>query len=211
MMERILKTAMALGAAAPVVLVIGVVVNAANGSKHAAALPANPTQPPLPIAGNTAVSSSPVPRPTVYTGAARTLSHAERNCAVSGKECRNALLVLINSTRRTRGAPPLRLDLLQSNGLPRTGAGIACVGSRGHSRAMARTGRVWHTDAQHASADFPRDICVPGVGAQETDQRVPGRPWTALVTSISNSVTAGPKSTVYKRLVSPHSVGLASA
>lgn len=71
------------------------------------------------------------------------------------------MLNLINQERATYAAAqgiqmgPLRLNLVQSYG---TGA---CVGSVGHSTAMANSGAIWHTDPNNPSsaASFPNNLC----------------------------------------------------
>ena len=42
-----------------------------------------------------------------------------------------------------------------------------CVGSYGHSIAMARSGLLWHINPQYPRASFPRDICISSRGAAE--------------------------------------------
>lgn len=64
------------------------------------------------------------------------------------------MLHLINRDRARYHVPALRLARLQSTGRPH------CAGSYGHSRAMADSGVIWHSDAQFPSASFPSNICL---------------------------------------------------
>jgi uncharacterized protein YkwD len=65
--------------------------------------------------------------------------------------------------RQKAGLSLLTLNLDESIG---TGA---CVGSFGHSLAMEKSNRIWHTDPWYPKASFPQDICTPSArpGASE--------------------------------------------
>jgi hypothetical protein len=85
------------------------------------------------------------------------------DCPGSQNGCIQATLNLINSTRAQYGLPPYTLNMTQSDGI----AG-GCVGSVGHSIAMAGTGSIWHVapgdNPQQPTnpASFWNDVCVSG-------------------------------------------------
>lgn len=147
MLDRILKIIMALGAAGLIALIVLLIVGRSTGSRHAAAAP---TATPIPT-----ISAPPAPPATPAISGQSPLVR----CAQDGKACRAALLTLINADRARASLPPLTLDIAQSDGASSEGAAGGCAGSQGHSRAMARTGRVWHRDAHHRHASYPNDIC----------------------------------------------------
>jgi len=49
---------------------------------------------------------------------------------------------------------PLALSPGQSSGIG------SCVGSYGHSTAMAKSGSIWHENPDYPDASFPNNICV---------------------------------------------------
>jgi uncharacterized protein YkwD len=100
------------------------------------------TTAPTPVPSNT-TAPAPTPTPTVVT-----------NCPGSQSGCIQAMLDIVNSTRAQYGAPPLTLNLTQTNGT------TSCVGSYGHSVAMQNSGQIWHVNSAYPSASFPTDICV---------------------------------------------------
>ena len=67
---------------------------------------------------------------------------------------------IINQTRAQHNLPAYSLSSVQSNG---TGP---CVGSYGHSVAMAKSGTIWHIapndnpSGPQNPASFPNDLCV---------------------------------------------------
>jgi uncharacterized protein YkwD len=81
------------------------------------------------------------------------------------------VLDLINQSRAQYsqqyglGLAPLSLNLTQSNGT------ASCVGSVGHSQAMANSGSIWHQDPNYPTgqgpATFPNNICVSTGNAGE--------------------------------------------
>ena len=76
------------------------------------------------------------------------------------------MLNILNQTRFQYHLAPLKLNLKQS-----LGSG-SCVGSFGHSKAMADDNNpqapIWHTapDAQYNYASFPYDLCLGLNGAE---------------------------------------------
>lgn len=73
---------------------------------------------------------------------------------------------LINDSRAKYSAQyglnlrPLGLNAIQSAG---TGS---CVGSIGHSQAMAESGFIWHTNPNYPAASFPNNLCdAQGISA----------------------------------------------
>lgn len=61
---------------------------------------------------------------------------------------------MMNQSRAQAGVAPLSLNQTQSMGTS------SCVGSIGHSQAMANSGAIWHDNASYPSASFPNNICV---------------------------------------------------
>jgi uncharacterized protein YkwD len=61
---------------------------------------------------------------------------------------------LLNHERAQVGLTPLTLQTRQSLGTS------SCVGSVGHSQAMAKTGIIWHINSRQPRASFPNNICV---------------------------------------------------
>jgi len=75
-------------------------------------------------------------------------------CPGTQSSCLHSLLTILNRERHAVGLAPLTLTMTQSNGH------AACVGSLGHSQAMAQTGAIWHINARDPKASFPRNICM---------------------------------------------------
>jgi uncharacterized protein YkwD len=65
------------------------------------------------------------------------------------------MLTILNQDRAAYHLPALHLKVLQSRGLG------SCAGAFGHSTAMARSGKIWHTNPNFPHASFPKSICVP--------------------------------------------------
>jgi hypothetical protein len=63
------------------------------------------------------------------------------------------MLEILNRDRVVHHVAPLRLNRTQTFGAGR------CLGSLGHSRAMARTGQIWHINHSFPRASFPNNIC----------------------------------------------------
>jgi uncharacterized protein YkwD len=82
-------------------------------------------------------------------------------CSGALSECTTAMLKIINHDRTQSGLPKLTLKSAQSVGK------ASCVGSYGHSQAMARSGALWHANAQFPRASFPNSICVHFMHAGE--------------------------------------------
>jgi hypothetical protein len=68
--------------------------------------------------------------------------------------CTILVVRLINHERSSVGLPPLVLSRVQSRGRG------SCVGSMGHTLAMAQTGSIWHTNLAFPRASFPHNICL---------------------------------------------------
>lgn len=75
-------------------------------------------------------------------------------CPISMQSCVRFVLRLVNRDRAQYGLPPYALTLTQSFGRP------SCVGSYGHSLAMAESGTIWHNNVRYPGASFPRNICL---------------------------------------------------
>ncbi len=82
-------------------------------------------------------------------------------CTGALNSCTKATLKLINEQRIQHGLPKLSLKPVQSVGT------TSCVGSYGHSEAMARSGAIWHVNPQFPRASFPNSICVRFMHAGE--------------------------------------------
>lgn len=82
-------------------------------------------------------------------------------CSGALNECATAMLKLINRDRARYALPSLTLKVRQSAGK------ASCVGSYGHSQAMARSGAIWHVNAQFPEASFPHSVCVHFMHAGE--------------------------------------------
>jgi hypothetical protein len=82
-------------------------------------------------------------------------------CPDSQDGCIQALLDLINATRAANNVGPLTLSLAQTRGIN------VCVGSIGHSQAMAATGEIWNTQQGYDAASFPHDICLHSLSPGE--------------------------------------------
>ncbi len=82
-------------------------------------------------------------------------------CPGSQSGCMQAMLNILNTTRASYGLYPLILNVTQSNGTSN------CVGSYGHSEAMAQSGEIWHTNSAYPAASFPSNICVSTSSAAE--------------------------------------------
>ena len=74
-------------------------------------------------------------------------------CGGSVIACARSVVGMLNHTRATHHLAPLRLIISQSVGAK------GCVGSLGHSLAMARSGEIWHSNTKYPRASFPRDVC----------------------------------------------------
>jgi hypothetical protein len=68
----------------------------------------------------------------------------------------DAMMTILNNTRAQYGLPPLSLDPTQSSGTS------TCVGSIGHSEAMAASGQIWHVNPAYPAASFPTNNCYYG-------------------------------------------------
>jgi uncharacterized protein YkwD len=74
-------------------------------------------------------------------------------CESQGTSCRKALLQVINNDRKARGLYKYSINWNQVHG------NSVCVGTHGHSQAMAQSGFIWHVNPNYVSASFPNDIC----------------------------------------------------
>jgi hypothetical protein len=75
-------------------------------------------------------------------------------CPRSEMGCEQVVLRLLARDRAQVGLPPLIRAAVESRG-----RGV-CVGSYGHSLAMAASGYVWDTNPSYFRASFPNNICV---------------------------------------------------
>jgi uncharacterized protein YkwD len=82
-------------------------------------------------------------------------------CAGRLNACATEMLTILNADRSLHGLAPLTLVPQQSKGA------ASCVGSYGHSLAMARSAAIWHINPRYPRASFPRSICVPYTHAGE--------------------------------------------
>lgn len=89
------------------------------------------------------------------------ISSTPNACAAPSNECTREALTIINHDRAQHNLAALTLAPRQSVGT-RT-----CVGSYGHSVAMARSNAIWHVNPQYPRASFPNSICVPFMHAGE--------------------------------------------
>jgi len=122
-------------------------------------------------------------------------------CSHTGSHCRAALLMLINGDRHAHHLPPLLLDMTQTRGSAATGGHRRCVGTRGHTRAMAKSGRTWHRNTRYPHASYPHDICRPGTRSAENDDAASGNEWAAVQTIEQHSMHS---TTQRGRLLSRH-------
>ncbi len=67
--------------------------------------------------------------------------------------CVHLVLKLLKADRAQHGLTTLKLMGTLSHGRS------SCLGSYGHSVAMAETGAIWHVNARFPLASFPQDIC----------------------------------------------------
>lgn len=190
-LERILRTVAAIGAVAAIVLVAAVVVALSKReSSHTLTAPSTVRVPSPAVTVGPTVRSRPAPPP------------AAAQCAKKGHRCNLALVDLIDKDRVRASRTPLTLDLGQTYGVLGEGANRGCVGSQGHSKAMAKTGRTWHSDRHHKRASFPRDICGDAHGAGENVARASGTEWAAIRAVEASILKEGPGGKRYKHLFS---------
>jgi subtilase family serine protease len=110
-------------------------------------------------------TKTPVPTNTPAPTSTGTVSSG--TCSASNPDaCASAMLTILNNDRATYASqygvsvPALTLSWTQTHGTS------TCVGSIGHSKAMAATGQIWHIypgDSQSNPTNpnsFPRDLCV---------------------------------------------------
>jgi uncharacterized protein YkwD len=109
-------------------------------------------------------------------------------CAGALNECSRAMLKLINLERSQHGLPKVALKPVQSVGT------TSCVGSYGHSQAMARSGAIWHVNAQFPRASFPNSICVRFMHAGENVGESASGTVTGDLQALSNLMMSEPHS-----------------
>jgi uncharacterized protein YkwD len=120
-----------------------------------------PTPTPTPFPTDTPIpTNTPIPSPTPTPLPTNTPTQTP-NCPGSQTGCMQAMLNIINTTRSQAGLYPLVLNTVQSNGTS------TCVGSYGHSLAMAQSGNIWHDNSAYPAASFPNNICVATSSAAE--------------------------------------------
>lgn len=117
-------------------------------------------------------------RPGVLIPAVRTshfLAKTVASCQSTGTGCQVVDLQLMNQERAAIGVSPLTADSVQ-----RLGSG-ACVGSRGHSKAMASVNQIFHQDVRFPTQSFPSNICGYYSTAGENVAETYGTKYQALV------------------------------
>ena len=82
-------------------------------------------------------------------------------CSAALNECTREVLAIINHDRAQHNLSSLTLETHQSVGTR------SCVGSYGHSVAMAKSNAIWHVNPRYPRASFPKSICVPFMHAGE--------------------------------------------
>ena len=97
----------------------------------------------------------------IYVHTSKVLTTTPHACNGVSNTCAAEVLVILNRDRAEAGLSPLTIKEHQSAGIG------ACVGSYGHSVAMARSNAIWHVNARYPRASFPKSICVPFVHAGE--------------------------------------------
>lgn len=110
------------------------------------------------------------------------------------QSCARTVLAILNRDRRHAGVAPLSLIVRQSIGA------AGCVGSYGHSTAMARSGVIWHVNVQFPRASFPRNICVSYGNAGEN-----------VGSAASGNTTADLQTLDLAMMAEPHSAGQCAA
>jgi uncharacterized protein YkwD len=101
-----------------------------------------------------AATARPTATSTPAAASAPTATASASGCPGSQSACVTAMLNIINTERSQAGLPAYTLNSSQSNGTS------TCVGSYGHSTAMAQSGSIWHTNSAYPNASFPKDICI---------------------------------------------------
>jgi uncharacterized protein YkwD len=124
----------------------------------------------------------------VQTGSSQSTTPNECQGAISN--CTTQILKLINHDRTTNGLSKLTLKPAQSVGGP------SCVGSYGHSIAMAKSGAIWHINPKFPRASFPNSICVKFLNVGEN-----------VGESASGDVTNDLKTLDSMMMSEPHSKG----
>ncbi len=194
MLLRFLKGVALLGAVAVVAMVVSVIVAIAHpANNHQAApkpaltntpTPAVPTSTSQPVTPTPTAISAPIPP------APPVVDPVSSACAHTGSDCQTALLMLINADRQAHHQAPLLLDLTQTLGIARTPGHRRCVGARGHTRAMAKSGRIWHTNKHYPHASYPHDICQRSRYSAENVDAASGNEWAAVQTIEQHSMQA---------------------
>jgi len=137
---------------------------------------ATPTPTPTPT-WTSIPTNTPIPTAT-FTPTVVPTSTPVPNCpSTDGTQtaCMQAVVNMINNDRAQNGVS----SKLTLNGTQSYGTG-SCVGSIGHSTAMAQSGSIWHEDSSYPAASFPNDICVRFSTAGENVGAFPGNELQAL-------------------------------
>lgn len=194
MLLRILKGVALLGAVAVVAMVVSAIVAIAHpANNHQVApkpaptrmpSPAVPTGTPIPVTLSPTAISAPIPP------APPTADPVTSACAHTGSDCQTALLMLINGDRQAHHRAPLLLDMTQTLGTARTVGHRRCVGTRGHTRAMAKSGHIWHRKKRYPHASYPHNICQRGRYSAENVDVASGNEWVAVQTIEHHSMRA---------------------
>ncbi len=214
MILRVLKGVAILGAVAAVAMVVSAIVAVARPANNrqaapkpaatATPVPAVPTSTSRPVVP-TGTSQPVTLPPTVITAPAPpappVADPVTSACAHTGSDCQAALLTLINGDRHAHNRAPLLLDMTQTLGIAGAPGHRRCVGTRGHTRAMAKSGRVWHINRRYRHASYPHNICRRGMRSAENVYAASGNEWAAVQTIEQHSMQSRKQR---NRLLSPH-------
>jgi hypothetical protein len=187
------------------------------------AVPTNtplPTDTPLPTATPTpfwtplpAATDVPTETPTPFwTPSPTPTSTSAPQCPGSQDGCIQAALDMINATRSQYGLSPYSLNLTQSNGVSGR-----CVGSVGHSIAMANSGAIWHVapgddpSAPQNPASFWNDVCVSASYKGENVGQMGSGNELSDIQWIHNTMMAEQHDTAYCQVYDNHACNILSS
>jgi hypothetical protein len=193
-MDRLLdalKIVMGLGVVALVAIVVALVIAGTGPTKHGHSAARRVVATPSPV-----VTLKPIPSKT-----ANAPPTAAQRCERSQSGCSQALLGLINRGRIEQAKSPLIFDSRQSRGFHAFGSAARCVGSRGHSKAMARSGRLWRRNRAFPRASFPHDICGASRHPGEVVTAASGTEWAALKRAATHLLSRGRSNAATRRLL----------
>lgn len=125
-------------------------------------------------------------------------------------ECRKVVLDLINHDRGIANQQyglELRgytLNLTQSNGVG------SCVGSQGHSQAMADSGDIWHQNPDYPAASFGNDLCVSYMTAGENVGQWDDKDWIAAFQGMDDMMMSEQHDPAYCKAATNHACNILS-